>query len=214
MRVRLAIGDDLALLHLLAFEHVEVAPLRNQLFVLVGGFIGDDQAALALGFLAEAHRAGALRENRGILRLTGLEQVGHARQTAGDVASLRRLLRDTCDHVAHRHLGAVFQADDRARRQRVHRRYVGVGEGDFLALGIGQAHDRTQVLAARTALLRIQHHRAGEARDIVHLGRDGDTVDEVRELDHARHFRHHRVGMRIPVRHRLAGGNGIGHRSP
>src|SRR6202035_112553 len=105
MRVRLAVGDDFALLHLFAFEHVEMAPLRDQLLVLVGPFVGDDQAALALGFLAETDRARALRQNRRILRLTGLEQVGDTRQTTGDVASLGRLLRDTRYDVAHGHLG-------------------------------------------------------------------------------------------------------------
>jgi len=45
----------------------------------------------------------------------------------------------------------------------------------------------------------------GQAGDVVHLGRDGDAVDEIGELDHAGHFRDHRVGMRIPIRDRLAG---------
>ena len=35
VRVRLAVGDDLAPLHVLAFEHDEVAPLRDQLLVLL-----------------------------------------------------------------------------------------------------------------------------------------------------------------------------------
>src|ERR1700688_3683796 len=102
MWVRLAVGDHFALLHLFAFEHIEMAPLGDQLFVLVGPLVGDDQAALALRFLAEADRAAALRQNRGILRLARLEQVGHTGQTAGDVASLRRLLWNTRDDIAHR----------------------------------------------------------------------------------------------------------------
>ncbi len=35
MRVRLAVGDDFATGHLLAFEHVQLAPLRDQLLVLL-----------------------------------------------------------------------------------------------------------------------------------------------------------------------------------
>ena len=35
VRIRLAVDDGLALLHVLAFEHDDVAPLRNQLLVLV-----------------------------------------------------------------------------------------------------------------------------------------------------------------------------------
>ena len=35
MRIRLAVDDGFALLHVLAFEHDHLAPLRNQLLVLV-----------------------------------------------------------------------------------------------------------------------------------------------------------------------------------
>src|SRR5450755_4759968 len=210
VRIGLAVGDDFTLFHLFAFEYVQMPPLGDQLFVLVGGLVGDDQAPLALGLLAEADRTAAFGQNRGILGLAGLEQIGNPRQTAGDIASLRRLLRDTRDDVAHRHFGSVFQADDGARRQRVNRRDIGIGERDFLALGIGQAHDRTQVLAARTTLLRIEHDGAGQTGNVVHLGRDGDAVDEVGELDHAGHFRDHGVRMRIPIRHRLTGRHHIG----
>ena len=134
MRVRLAVGDDFATLDLFTFEHVQVAPLRNQLLVLLTLLVRDDQATLALGFLAVADRARVLGEDRGVLRLASFEQVGHSRQTAGDVAGLRRFLRDTRDNVTDRHLRTVFQADDRARGQRVHSRNIGVGERDFLAL--------------------------------------------------------------------------------
>src|SRR6202023_2360061 len=121
MRVRLAVGDDFSLLHLLALEYVEMAPLGDQLLVLVGGLIGDDQSPFALGLLAEADRTAAFRQDRGILGFTGLEQIRHTRQTAGNVAGLRRLLRDAGDDVAYRHLGPVLQADDGARRQRIDR---------------------------------------------------------------------------------------------
>ena len=50
-----------------------------------------------------------LGQDRRLLRLARLEQVGHARQTAGDVAGLRRFLRDTRDDVADADLGAVLQ---------------------------------------------------------------------------------------------------------
>ena len=144
-----------------AFEHVELAPLRDQLFVLLAVLAGDDEAALALGLLAEAHRAGRLREDRRVLRLAGFEQVRDARQTAGDVAGLRGFLRDARDDVADRHLGAVLEADERARGQRVHGRNVGVGEGDFLALGVHELHGRAQVLARRAASDRAPRSMTG-----------------------------------------------------
>src|SRR6266850_4019665 len=112
VRVLLAVRDHFALLDLLAFEHVQVAPLRDQLLVLLAVFRRDDEAPLALGFLAEAHRARALGENRRVLGLAGFEEVRYARQTARDVAGLRRFLRDARDDVAHRDLRRVLEADD------------------------------------------------------------------------------------------------------
>src|SRR5512138_529295 len=203
VRVRLAVRDDFAALHLLAFEHVEMTPFRNQLFVLLALLIRDDQTTLALGLLTEAHGARVLGEDRGVLRFARFEQVGNARQTTRDIASLRRLLRDTCDDVAHRDLHAVFQAHDRTRRQRVHGWNVGVRERDFLTLCIDEAHDRTQVLAAGAALLRIHHDRARQTRYFIDLTLNRQTIDEVLELDEARHFRDDRVRMRIPRREDL-----------
>src|SRR5258708_2928521 len=101
VRIGLAIGDDFATLDLLALEDVELAPFRNQLLVFLAVLVGDDQAALAFGCLAKADRTGLLRQNRRILGLARLEQVRHARQTAGDVAGLGGLLRDARDYVAH-----------------------------------------------------------------------------------------------------------------
>jgi hypothetical protein len=64
VRVRLAVGDHLAPLDLLALEDVQVAPLRDQLLVLLALLVGDDEAALALGLLAEADGAAVLGEDR------------------------------------------------------------------------------------------------------------------------------------------------------
>src|SRR2546429_6611768 len=206
MRVRLAVGDDFTALHGLAFEDVELAPLRNQLLVLLTVVRGDDQAPLALGLLAEAPRAGFLREDRRVLRFSRLEQVGDARQAAGDVAGLGRLLRDARDDIAHRHARAVLETDERARRQRVDRRDLGVGEGHFLALVAQQLDGCTHFLAA--ALLGIEHHRARQAGDLVDLRGDRHAIDEALELNQARNLGDHRVGVRIPGRDHLAGGHG------
>src|SRR5207247_9308734 len=48
--------------------------------------------------LAEPHRAADLRDRRRILRPPGLEQLGHARQAARDVARLIRLARHLGEH--------------------------------------------------------------------------------------------------------------------
>ena len=56
----------------------------------------------------------------------------------------------------------------------------------------------------RAALLRIHHDRARQAGDLVDLALHRDAVDEVLELDEARHFGDDRVGVRIPGRDDLA----------
>ena len=88
MRVQLAVGDHLTLLHVLTLEHVDVAPFRYQRFDRLVVVPRNDQALLALGFLAEAHGTGGLGHDGGFLRFTRLEQVGNARQTTGDVTGL------------------------------------------------------------------------------------------------------------------------------
>ena len=89
VRVRLAVRDDFAAFHGLALEDVQLPPLRNELLVLLAVVARDDETPLALGFLAEAHRAGSLGEDRRVLGLARLEQIRHARQAARDVARLR-----------------------------------------------------------------------------------------------------------------------------
>src|SRR5690606_7613299 len=141
VRARLAVHDGLALLHVFALEHDDLAVLRDQLLVLLAVRALDDQPLLALGVLAEADHAGLLGQDRRVLRLARLEQVGHARQTTGDVAGLGRLLRDLGDHVTHAHRGAVLQVDDRARRQQVLRRQVGARDVQVVAVLVDDADD-------------------------------------------------------------------------
>ncbi len=60
----------------------------------------DEHLALALGVLAERDLAVDLADDRVVLRLAGLEQLGDAGQTAGDVLRLRGLARDLRDDLA------------------------------------------------------------------------------------------------------------------
>ena len=60
----------------------------------------DDDLALALGVLAEGNLAVDLGDDGVVLRLAGLEELGDARQTAGDVLRLRGLARDLGDDFA------------------------------------------------------------------------------------------------------------------
>jgi len=100
MRIRRAVNDQLALVDHLAVMHQHVLVFRDQVLVHRAFEIGDDQALLALGILAERHRSGEFRQHAGILRRTGFEEFGNPRQTAGDVARLGRFLRQPSQHVA------------------------------------------------------------------------------------------------------------------
>ena len=61
------------------------------------------------------------RDDRVLLRLARLEELGDARQTAGDVLGLRGLARDLRDDVAGLDVVAVVDEDVRADRQEVAR---------------------------------------------------------------------------------------------
>src|SRR5581483_8264029 len=166
-------------------------------------YVLDDQPLLALGVLAETDHARTLGQDRRLLGFARLEQIRHARQTAGDVAGLRGLLRDARDHIAHAHFRAVLDRHDRAGRQVVLRGNVGAGQFQFVALLVFQAHGRTQVLGAGAAALGIGYHRRFEAGEFVGLRLHRDAVDEVDETHAPGHFRHDRMRVRIPVGDRL-----------
>src|SRR5690606_38517675 len=187
-------------------EDVQVAPLRDQLLVLLALVVRDDQAALALGLLAEADGARELGEDRRILRPPRLEQVRDARQTAGDVARLRRLLRQPRDHVADDDPRAALHADHGTRGQRVRRWDIRVREADGLAVLVDELRRRPVLRAARRG---VEHDRARQAGDLVDLLRDRDVVDEVLELEVTAHLGHDRVHVRIPARHELTRLHGV-----
>src|SRR5260370_27987030 len=69
-----------------------------------------DLAVAALD-LAEPHHAVHFGNRRGILRPPGLEQLGHARQTARDVARFVRLARHLGEHETGIYLLAVLDGE-------------------------------------------------------------------------------------------------------
>ena len=119
VRVGRAVHQRLAGLHAVARVHADVLALGDQVLLgqvralLAVHLGGDDQLALALGVLAERHHAVDLRDDRVILRLARLEELGHAGQTARDVLGLRGLARHLGDDFARADLVAVVDGDDR-----------------------------------------------------------------------------------------------------
>src|SRR5690606_35478021 len=165
--------------------------------------IRNHQALLALGVLAERDGAGDFRQHAGVLRRTCLEQFGHARQTAGDVAGLGAFLRNPREHLADLHLLTVLHRDQRTDLEGDVHRVIGAGDLHFLALLVEQFHLRTDALAAGAATLRIDDHQRRQTGDLVDLLRHGDAFFHVLELHRAGVFRNDRTGVRIPVRQDL-----------
>ena len=145
----IAFDDVVALLDDVAVLQVDVLALRDQilprLLVLVGRL--DDDAALVLVVLAEPDRAGDLGDDRRLLRPPRLEQLRHPRQTAGDVAGLGALGRDTRDDVARLHVRSRIDRDDGVDGEQV-ARLAAAGELEDLAVLVLDHDRRTQVLPA------------------------------------------------------------------
>jgi hypothetical protein len=107
VRVGRAVHERLARAHAVARLHLDVLALGDQVLARLlrheldrRGERRDDDLALALGVLAEGDLAVDLADDGVILRLAGLEELGDAGQTAGDVLHLRGLARDLRDDVA------------------------------------------------------------------------------------------------------------------
>ena len=111
LRVRLAIGNHFTALHLFTFEHINVPPFRNQLFMVFALRASDDQTLFTFRFLTEADCSGALSQNGWLFRLSGFEQVSYSWQTPGDVAVFSRFLWNSCNHITDRHFFFIIQTD-------------------------------------------------------------------------------------------------------
>jgi hypothetical protein len=78
VRIRGTIDDHLALVDDLPVMHGDVLVLGDQVLVRLAVEVGDDQALLALGVLAERDRAGDLRQLARFLGRAGLDVFRHA----------------------------------------------------------------------------------------------------------------------------------------
>src|SRR5213079_500446 len=96
----------------------DVLAARDQVLLGLGVVRPDDDLPHALDEAAHLDPAVDLRDHGLLLRLAGLEQLRHARQTTGDVLRARGFPHDLRDDVAHEDLGAVRDGELRPDRQR------------------------------------------------------------------------------------------------
>ena len=128
VRVGRAVHQRLARANAVARLNLDVLALRDQVLArLIGEELPvvaerrDDDLALALRVLAERNLAVDLGDDGVVLRLAGLEELGHARETARDVLRLRGLARNLREDLAGVEDVAVLDDDVRADREEVTR---------------------------------------------------------------------------------------------
>src|SRR5262245_16401517 len=94
VRVDGPLGEAVTGAHLVAFMDAQVFADRNFVYALRSGCWDHDDLTLTALDLAEANRAIDFRDDRRVFRPACFEQLGHARQTARDVAGLVDLAAD------------------------------------------------------------------------------------------------------------------------
>ena len=176
MRIDRALGEPIARAHDAALLDVEVLALRNQVLAHRAVFAADQDLPHAAYDAAELDDPVDLGHRRRVLGAPGLEQLGHARQTAGDVAGLRLLATDLHEHVARVHHLTVAHFEARVGRQRIVRELLPVRVEDVdrrLQLLVAVFHDDellraggvVDFLADRDLLLHVREpHGARPSR--------------------------------------------------
>ena len=188
--------------------HEHVFLLGNEFFPDGAFGVGDLQAYLALGFLAEGDGAGHFGQHALVFGAAGLKQLGHAGQTAGDVAGFLAFHGHAGKHFAGADFLAVAHLHERADLKADGHGVVGAGNLDFLAFGVEQfdqgAHD-----FGGAGAFGVDDGEGGQAGDVVGRAGHGDAFFHVLELHRAGVFGDDGARERIPVGEDGAGLDGL-----
>ena len=202
VRIGISVDDIVTALDEIAFLHRQMPALGHHIFNDVGPIFGaQDDAALGLVILPEFDPSVDLCDHRIVLGLARLEQFGHPRQTAGDVASLGGFARDTGQHVTGVDLVPFRHRQNRVDRQQVARcltRRI-VEQGD--------ARPQIGMLLLATGT-EVDNHLIGDAGCVIDGFGQRHAFDQVLILNRPRLFGDDRQGVRIPFGQTVA----LGHR--
>src|SRR5690606_14564996 len=204
VRIGRTVDDHFALVHHLAVVHQHLLFLGNQELVADAFQVGNYQTLLALGVLTERDRAGNIGKHAGVFGRTGLEQLGHAWQTPGNIARLLRFLRNTSQHFTNTNLLAVAHGNQRAHRERNVHHVVGTGNLQLFAGFVQQLDLRTLNCLASTRLGRNGDERR-QTGDFVDLAGNRNTFLDVLEAHLTGVLGDDRACQRIPCRQTLTG---------
>src|SRR5467141_3791107 len=188
VRVRRAVHQGLARLHAVALVDADVLAARDQVLLGLAVVGADHDLPHALDESAHLHASVDLRDDRLLLRLARLEQLGHARQTAGDVLGLGRLAGDLRDDVGRGHVDPIGHVEVGAHRQRV-----------AVPLGARRLRRVDDDAGLQAALGVLDDDLAREAGDLVELLAHGHAFHDVLVLHLARELGEDGIGERIPL---------------
>src|ERR1700730_6158005 len=204
VRSPIAFDDESALFDDVAVLQVDMLALRNQVLARLLGLVHRlyRDAALVLVVAAEPDGARDFRDDRRVLWLAGLEQLGDPRQTAGDVAGLGALGRDTRQDIARLDLRADVDRKDRVDREHVAGLAAARELEDLSVLALDD-DGRTQIRpAARGA--PVDDDPLGDTGGFVERFRDRLTRDQILEADGALDLGENRPRVRVPLGDTLA----------
>src|SRR5205809_2119459 len=188
MRIRRSIHERLAGLHAVALVDADVLAARDQVLLGLAVVGANDDLPHALDEPTHFNPAIDLGDDRLLLRLARLEQLGHPRQTAGDVLGLGGLARDLRDDVGREDVGAVGDVEVGAHRERI-----------AVPLGARRLRRVDDDAGLQASLGVLDDDLAREARDLVELLAHGHAFHDVLVLHLARELGQDRVGERIPL---------------
>lgn len=90
------IGNHITTFYTFPFEHVELTPFRNHLFVRIATINRrDHQTTFAFGFFTEGNDTCDFSKDCWLFRTTRFEQIRNARQTTGNILGTAGFLRNT-----------------------------------------------------------------------------------------------------------------------
>ena len=96
-----SIHHSFAFFNVLAFEYINMTPLRYQLFVVFPVLIGDNQTLFALGVFTKTDCAGLFGQYRRLFWFPGFKQIRNPGQTTGNITSFQRFLWQPGNHITH-----------------------------------------------------------------------------------------------------------------
>jgi len=128
VRIRRAIHQCLTGLDIVALMHTDVLAFGNKIFLGLTHLRGYDHPFLTLEILAKAHLAVDLGDNRILLGLADLKELGNSGETAGNILCFRGFPGDLAEHGSRLDDGILRHRNQSANRQGISRRRACFGQ--------------------------------------------------------------------------------------